>query len=92
MSTATEKDLKELKREYANLKAHLSELSNVIGNLTTDSLADGQERVRKAGRRSYNRTREAVSSVESTIEDHPVASLAITLGVGFLLAKLLYRD
>jgi ElaB/YqjD/DUF883 family membrane-anchored ribosome-binding protein len=92
MATATEKDLKELKNEYASLKSHLADMSHTLANLTSDSVAEGRKRVRKVGRKSRDRTREAVDAIESTIEDHPIASLAITLGVGFLVAKLLLRD
>lgn len=92
MTTAAEKDLKELKSEYAKLKSQLSDMSGTIADLTRDSVAEGRQRVRNAGRKSRERTREAVDAVESSITDHPIASLAITLGVGLLVAKLLSRD
>ena len=43
MSTATEKDLKELRSEYASLKSDIAEMSKTISNLASDGMAEGRK-------------------------------------------------
>jgi ElaB/YqjD/DUF883 family membrane-anchored ribosome-binding protein len=91
MSTATEKDLKELRKEYASLKSDIAKMSETISKLSHDGLAEGRKRVRSAARQSGERARETWGAVENEIEERPVTSLAIALGAGFVLGKLLSR-
>ncbi len=91
MSTATDKDLKELKSEYASLKSDIAEMSETISNLASDGMAEGRKRIRSAAKQSRERARETVSAFEHEIEERPITSLAVALGVGFVLGKLLSR-
>lgn len=91
MTTTTEKDLEELRKEYASLKSDFAQMSETISNLASDGVAEGRRQVRTAARESRERGREAVSAVEHEIEERPMTSLAVALGVGFVLGKLLSR-
>lgn len=91
MSTATEKDIKELRQEYASLKSDLSEMSETLSSLARDGVAEGRERVRGAAKRSGKKAREAWDVVEHEVEDRPITSLAVALGIGFALGKVLSR-
>lgn len=91
MSTATDKDIKELKDEYASLKADLAEMSESLSSLARDGVAEGREKVRGAARQSRKQATEAWSAVENEVEERPLTSLAIALGIGFILGKVLSR-
>lgn len=91
MSTATDKDLKELKAEYASLKSDLADMSDTLSSLARDGVSEGREKVRGAARQSRKQAREAWSAVEDEFEDRPVTSLAVALGIGFILGKVLSR-
>jgi ElaB/YqjD/DUF883 family membrane-anchored ribosome-binding protein len=91
MSTTTEKDLKELRSEYASLKSDLAEMSKTIANLANDGIDEGSKRVRSVARHSRDRARETLGAVENEIEERPITSVAVALGAGFVLGKLLSR-
>ncbi|TVS10354.1 MAG: DUF883 family protein [Wenzhouxiangella sp.] len=91
MTAATEKDIKELKQEYASLKSDLAEMSETLSSLARDGVAEGRERVRGAARQSRKQAEEAWDAMESEIEERPITSLAIALGIGFVLGKVLSR-
>lgn len=91
MSTATEKDIKELRQEYASLKSDLSEMSETLSSLARDGVAEGRERVRGVAKQSRKQAREAWDVVENELEDRPITSLAVALGIGFVLGKVLSR-
>ena len=91
MATATEKDLKELKDEYASLKSDLSKMNETLSKLAHDSADEGRARIRSAAKQSQDQARETWGTIESEIEQRPVTSLAVALGVGFVLGKLLSR-
>lgn len=91
MTTATEKDLKELRNEYASLKSDLAKMSDTISKLAHDGMDEGRDRLRGAARQSRKQARETLSAVEHEIEERPVTTMAIALGVGFVLGKLLSR-
>lgn len=91
MTTATEKDLKELRAEYASLKSDLSDMSETISKLAHDGAAEGRKRIRGAAKHSRDQARESWTAFEHEIEERPITSLAIALGVGFVFGKLLSR-
>lgn len=91
MTTATEKDLKELRAEYASLKSDLADMSETISKLAHDGAAEGRKRLKSAARQSRDQARESWGAFEHEIEERPITSLAVALGVGFVLGKLLSR-
>lgn len=91
MSTPMEKDLHELKSEYASLKSDIAAMSETISNLANDGMAAGRKRLNSAAKESRESARETVSAFEHEIEQRPITSLVIALGAGFVLGKLLSR-
>lgn len=102
MTTATDKELKELREEFASLKSDVSEIGNSISKLAKDTASqgshkirdaaeEGRERLSNAAHRSGQQVRRGWDSFESEIEDRPMTSLAVALGLGFILGKLLDR-
>ena len=91
MSTSVENDLKELKSEYASLKSDIGEMSKTLSKLGRDGLAQGRDRVYSATEQSRERAKETWGKFEHEIEERPITSLAVALGVGFVLGKLLSR-
>ncbi|MDZ7781437.1 MAG: hypothetical protein U5K56_00290 [Halioglobus sp.] len=69
MSTAPEKDLNELKHEYASLKSDLTEMSETISNLAHDGVAEGRKQIRGAARHSRDQARETWGLLEHEIKE-----------------------
>ncbi|MEE4638902.1 MAG: hypothetical protein V2J42_09210 [Wenzhouxiangella sp.] len=102
MTTATDKELKELREEFASLKSDVSEIGQSISKMARDAASEsghklrdaaeeGRERLSSAARRSGQQVRRGWDSFESEIEDRPMTSLAVALGLGFILGRLLDR-
>ncbi len=91
MATATEKDLKELKDEYASLKSDLSKISDTLTKLAHDGADEGRARIRSAVGHSRDQAKETLGTIEREIEERPVTSLAVAFGVGFVLGKIFSR-
>jgi len=91
MSAATEKDLKELKSEYASLKSDIAQMSETISNLAHGGMDEGRRKIRSAAEKSRHQARESWGVVEQEIEERPITSIAVAAGIGFVLGKLLSR-
>lgn len=91
MSTATDNDIKELKEELNSLKSDISALGKTLSKFARDSANDGRETLRNAAERSKKQVQEGLHTVEKQVEERPITSLAIALGVGFILGRLLDR-
>lgn len=91
MATNVDKDVEELKREFADLKADMSKLTETIRNLYDDSTSEGRDRAREAFQRSRERARESVGAFEEEIGERPLTSIATAFGIGFIIGKLLDR-
>lgn len=91
MATNVEKDVEELKSEFAELKSDISKLTETIKKLYGDAASEGRDRARDAAARSKDRARETVGAFEEEIASRPLTSVAAAFGVGFILGKLLDR-
>lgn len=80
MATDTQRDVEDLKSEFADLKSQVSHLAKTVGRMSGDTVEKGRER-----------TREAVGAVEHQISDRPLTSVSTALGVGFVIGRLLNR-
>ncbi len=95
--TEQEKALKELAREVKELQANLAKLSNDLGRHDeNDRLKHLREQVRSgldALTSRYDQlktdSRQAIETTQQKVQERPLASLAIALGVGWILARLL---
>ena len=91
MATATEKELQELKAEFATLKEELASIGDTVGRIAHSATDEGRERVCSAASRSREQARETLSAFEKEVEERPMTSIAAALGIGFILGKLLDR-
>jgi ElaB/YqjD/DUF883 family membrane-anchored ribosome-binding protein len=102
MTAATDKELKELREEFASLKSDVSEIGKSLSKMAKDTASEsrhkirdaaeeGRERLSNAAQRSGQQVRRGWDSFENEIEDRPMTSLAVALGLGFILGKLLDR-
>ncbi|NKI34440.1 DUF883 family protein [Wenzhouxiangella sp. XN79A] len=91
MASATEKELQELKAEFATLKDELASIGETVGRIAHSASDEGRQRVRSAANRSREQARETWGAFEKEVEDRPMTSIAAALGIGFMLGKLLDR-
>lgn len=91
MATTTDKELQELKDEFATLKSELSEIGDTVSRLARSATDEGRDRIRRAADQSRAQARETWGAFEREIEERPMTSLAAALGIGFILGKLLDR-
>ncbi len=91
MATATEKDLEELKSQYASLKSDLAEMSKSLSTLTRDGVAEGRKQVSEVADQAREQANETWGVLEKEIEERPITSLAVALGIGFVIGKLIAR-
>jgi ElaB/YqjD/DUF883 family membrane-anchored ribosome-binding protein len=91
MATATDKELQELKNEFATLKSEISEIGDTVSRLARTATDEGRERIRRVADQGRDQARETWGAVEREIEERPMTSIAAALGIGFILGKLLDR-
>lgn len=91
MATNTEKELQELKDEFSALKDELAGIGKTVSSLAHSVTEDGRGRVRDAAQRSRQQARETWGAFEHEVEERPMTSMAVALGIGFILGKLLNR-
>ncbi len=91
MATATEKELQELKKEFAALQGELSEIGKTVSQLARTATDEGRDRIRAAADQGREQARQTWSAFEKEVEERPMTSLAAALGIGFILGKLLDR-
>ncbi|MDT8408131.1 MAG: hypothetical protein RQ741_00900 [Wenzhouxiangellaceae bacterium] len=91
MATTTDKELQELREEFASLKSDITDIGKTVAQLARSKTSEGRERVRNVANQSREQARETWSAFEAEVEERPMTSLAIALGIGFLMGKLLDR-
>lgn len=91
MATNARSDVDELKREFADLRSDVSELTKTVRNMSREGVEYGRDQIRRTGERSRAQAREAVNSVEHGVGERPLTSIATAFGAGFVIGKLLDR-
>lgn len=91
MATSTDKELQELKDEFKQLKEELSAIGKTVRQLAHSATDEGRERLRSAAEQTRQQARETWGAFEHEIEQRPMTSIAVALGIGFILGKLLDR-
>lgn len=91
MASATDKELQQLKDEFSALKNELSDMGKTLSQLAKSASNEGRDRIRAAADQSREQARQTWGAFEKEVEDRPMTSLAIALGIGFILGKLLDR-
>jgi len=91
MATATEKELQELKSEFANLKGDLANIGETVARIAESAKEESRHRIRSAADASRQQARDTLSAFEHEVEERPMTSIAAALGVGFVLGRLFDR-
>lgn len=91
MATNAEKELQELKKEFAALKKELSGIGKTVSQLSHSAADEGRERLRDVADHSRQQARQKWDAFEHEIEERPMTSVAVALGIGFILGRLLDR-
>jgi len=91
MSTATEKELEQLKAEFAAVRDELANIGKTVGRLSSSASEDGQQRLRSAAGKTRQHAQDGWSALENEVEERPMTSIAAALGIGFILGRLLDR-
>lgn len=91
MASATDKELQELRDEFAALKSELSGIGKTVSQLARAATDEGRDRVRAAAEHSREQARQTWGAFEKEVEERPMTSIAVALGIGFILGKLLDR-
>jgi len=83
--------------DFESLQKELSRISELVDDLMSGRTPAGEraQRLLRKGKKvvgkAVSKGKAAVSSVESTVSDHPLASVAVAFGVGVLLGRLIRR-
>ena len=91
MATNVEKDVEDLRNEFAELKSDVSKLTETLKKLYGDTAEEGRARARRAAERSRERARETYGAFEEEIGERPLTTIAAAFGIGFVIGKLLDR-
>jgi len=91
MAASTEKELQELRDEFKQLKEELSGIGKTVRQLAHSATDEGRERLRSAADQTRQQARETWGAFEHEIEQRPMTSIAVALGIGFILGKLFDR-
>lgn len=92
-------DFKQIREEFASLQKEVAAMTNMLRDIGGERLEDakasaakrlraGAEELRRRADSAELRGREAVDELGATISSHPVGSMAIAFGIGFLVSKL----
>lgn len=91
MATNTEKELQELREEFAALKDELAGIGKTVSSIAHSATDEGRDRLRAAADHSRDQVRQTWGAFEQEVEERPMTSIAVALGIGFILGKLLDR-
>lgn len=80
MATNSEQDMEALKRDFQSLKSDVSDLSSALKGLLGDEARVAKVKLKKGEQQ-----------VEHQIEEHPMTSVGVAMGVGFIIGILLDR-
>ena len=93
-------EVKRLKDDLGKLRGDVSSLVDVLrelgiekANATKESLTEEMQKRREKVREAINKARTVgesqIDDIEENITSHPLSSLAMAFGIGFIIAKLL---
>jgi ElaB/YqjD/DUF883 family membrane-anchored ribosome-binding protein len=92
----------QLETELARLREDVSSLAGTVRDIASDEVQAAVEAIRsrvdtaatqarRATRRVKAGAQDAADAIEGAIEEHPFTSIAVALGLGFLIGAFLRR-
>ena len=93
-------EIRQLREDFAALQNDVAEITALLRELgadrfedakssTADTLREGREQFRRRVDAARARGQETIDEIGDTIGGHPLGSVAMAFGIGFLVAKLL---
>ncbi len=89
MTGITEKDMKTLQDEIAALREDLGKITGTVGDIARRETREFLKTAKKTAGSVEDQAKDALDGLTDTIESKPVASVAASFGVGFILGLLL---
>jgi len=93
-------EITQLKKDIEALKDDIGDLTNTIKEMAKDNAAEGKSKVfeelhiddlQEQLDKLKNKGKEGLGTVESEIKTRPLQSVALSFGVGFLIALFMNR-
>lgn len=84
-------DIQELKAELASLRSDMADIGDTLTKLARSTANEGREKVKDAASYSKDQARQTLGAFQKEVEERPMTSLALALGIGFVLGKLMDR-
>lgn len=91
MATTTEADLKKINEELAQLRSDISSLAGTLNDAARHQAKNASDRVRSSLEDGRERLIAAEAQAEKQIAAHPMQSVGVAFGVGFLVGRLAAR-
>ena len=99
---SSEQDYAQLEAEFAQLRTDVASLAEAVRDVATseakgvsDALLNGLDGAAKQARRASKRVRkealDAADTFQTSIEEHPISSILIALGVGVVVGMIMRR-
>jgi ElaB/YqjD/DUF883 family membrane-anchored ribosome-binding protein len=80
-----QKDFNSIKSDLGNLKKDFGQLINAAVDSSKDAANSTMKSVKA-------QSAKAAETVKSTVEKHPIASVAVALGAGFVIGKIMNHN
>ena len=92
---ATRSRLELIRDELATISSDVTSLGNTLGDVAADeawaTIKSVRDRLNRIASDARTTTRAGVGAIQDTIEERPFTSIAVALGVEFILAHMLRR-
>lgn len=93
--STVEEEIARLREDVASLTATLKDITareaHGVADAVRNGLGDAAERVRGASKRLRHGAEDVADSLKSSVEEHPIPSVLLALGLGVIVGILVRR-
>lgn len=86
--TNTEKDIDALMAEMKQLRSDFVRVTAILNDMARHGTADARDKVEEQAERVWNEAKRKTQDVFEQIEERPIGSALVALGLGFLFGIL----
>lgn len=97
-----ERDYAQLETEFAKLREDVASLADTVKGIAANeargvsdalrsSLESAAKQARNASKRVKSEAHDAAESLQASVEEHPISSVLVALGVGVVVGMMLRR-
>ncbi|HEY7688754.1 MAG TPA: hypothetical protein VH835_08680 [Dongiaceae bacterium] len=102
IKTSGERDFAQLESDFAKLRDDVASLAGTVKDIAANeaynvsdalrsSLDSATKQARKASKRMRSQAQDAADTFQESIEEHPISSILVALGVGVVVGMMLRR-